>query len=182
MEELTKRQHECEIDLRGKALTVASNIEVIIMDTVYFSNTEQYRHPDKSKSLVIDKVTFGGKITKLKDVLKDCHPDLLDANEQLFIYLGVFLDLRNKLAHDAIYWLDDGLNKMVLLEPAIAENGMPYYSPIEYARLDLLNEIAAHLNKITPLLTALKDEIYRRMEMNNPVVYAALTSGLNMFS
>src|SRR5688572_28834569 len=107
--ELIQKKQEQEIILRGSALTVASAIEVVIMDIVYFSHSGQYNSPYESKSLEIKKVTFGGKIEKLKTVIKKHHPDLFKSYKSMFDDLGEFLEIRNKLAHNAVYFVDDGV-------------------------------------------------------------------------
>jgi|SRR5688572_16816025 len=138
--EFAKHQ-DIEVTLRGTVLNVAVKLEAILINIVYFSNSEQYQNMSESPSLKLKNLTFGGKITRTKELLAAYHRDLLDENEELFKHLSTFLDIRNKMAHCTILMLDAEANYLQIWETNESETQIQFYKPVEYSRFEIISSV-----------------------------------------
>ena len=171
-----ENQIKYETKLRGSTLIASTNVEFILINVVYFSNAEQWKKPSESPSLKIKKLTFGGKIKRLREMLTLHHADLLLKYDELLKELDVFLEIRNKVAHCTIYWLDSELSRLQIWdveEPT--EPGLQLYVPTEYNTDDLVASIYKSFNKITPLLVELQNEVESRLKSSYPQLHSLLT-------
>lgn len=176
---LFNRRADLEKSLRGATLIASTHVEPILMTMVYLSNKEQWDKPEDSKYLKIKNLTFGGKITRLKDVLSEYHSDLLVKYEEFFKDLEAFKDIRNKIAHSAIEWLDEKCERLRIYDFAETPAKFQFYSPVEYNYLSLSLYIITAFNKIAPPLTELHNEIESRLRKNHPDFYLAISSALD---
>ncbi len=167
-----------EISLRGTALKISIKFEVILMDIVYFSNSDQYVEPSKSASLKLKNLTFGGKISRVKELVRNYHLDLFEKHETLFKDLDDFLILRNMLAHCAIYWPDGDLKRLFIWDVVEGGSKFQYYQPKEYTRKELSLMLVTFLNSIANPLLELQKEIQERMRQSDPKLYSSLTQYL----
>ena len=179
MHPFQEKAEDYEIQLRGVTLDVSVKFEIALMDIVYFSNSEQYNDPTKSDYLKIKNLTFGGKINRVKKLLSIYHSDLLIKYESLFKILDDFLQLRNRLAHCAMYWTDDKLENLEIWEVMEGYNKLQFYTPIPYTRLGISQSLVAFLKQIAPTLLSLQNEVQLRLKQSNPKLYSGLTSALD---
>jgi len=172
-DEQLEKQAEHEIQLRGTMLNVSIKFEVALMNIIYFSNAEQYINPKESKSLKIKNLTFGGKLERAKELLSTHHKDLIDANITLFSNLSEFLILRNRLAHCAIYWVNDETDNLEIWD-VIEKDRFQFFAPINYKNIDIRLKIIDSLQKITSPLLSLENEIEVRLKKSDPHIFSLL--------
>ena len=144
------------------------------MMIIYASNAQQYIVKN-SKYLKLEYLTFGGKISRLKEVLVKFHPDLVVKYSMLFDNLNTFKKFRDKMAHCSFEW-EYSTVKFDIIENVEDETGFQYYKAFPYsvvqARLATVDGAA-----LTVPLLQLSSEIELRLKNHHPNVYASLGFG-----
>ncbi len=152
-----------EIEIRGAALRLPITIEAVLMSIVYFSNAEQYKER-KAKTLLLKGLMFSQKISRVREVLAEFHPDLLARYSTLFDDMEAFKKFRNKIAHCAFSW-GDSISDFEVWEVEEDENKFQFYKPIKTTVEDTFGYILKTIKDIIPPLTNLLNE-YKSTALN----------------
>jgi hypothetical protein len=175
-EKVLQFKYNTEMKLRGSMLVTAVTLEVILITIVYYSNADQWEKADKSPSLKLKNLTFDKKIKRVMELLFEHHPDLLTKYDALFIDLVEFKDIRNKIAHCAINWMDERCERLQILDVVAEPNKLNFYFPEEHNYIDLAASISELFSKISPSLALLENEVESRLRQNHPVLYSIISS------
>ncbi len=159
-----------EIEIRGATLKASAIIEMAIMTTIYQSSAEIYKKENK-RFLNLEKLTFGKKIFRLKEVITKFHPDLLSEYEIVMKKLLHFGDFRNKIAHFTINWIDQ--HRFDIWVNTQTEKGFHYFKPEEISVKESFSSI--HNGMIVlPDLERIQNKISERLAVSCPEIYLLL--------
>ena len=159
-----------EIEIRGLTLKISVTIEAMLIKIVFFTSGELYT-TENSEYLKVKYVSFGEKITRLRELLKKYHPDLAKRNKNLFNRIDKFLTFRNQLCHAPLTWKDRKPDIFIIWDIKEDPNKSEIFNQIEYAYQERLKYLLDTLEIVFPKLAILSDEVQRRFRVTYPQVY-----------
>jgi hypothetical protein len=159
-----------EIEIRGLTLKISVTIEAVLMKIVFFTSGELYA-VENSDYLKVKYVSFGDKVSRLRELLKKYHPDLAKRNKNLLNRLDKFVTFRNQLCHAALTWKDRKPDVFIIWDIKEDPNKNEIFNPIEYVYQERLKYLSETLAIVFPKLSILSNEVQLRLQIACPQVY-----------
>lgn len=167
---MSKDTVQPEIEIRGITLKISVSIEAVLMKIVFFTSGELYA-AENSQYLKVKYVSFGDKISKLRELLKKYHPDLAKRNKNLFNRMDKFLTFRNQLCHAPVTWKNGQPDIFIIWDIKEDPHKNEIFNPIEYSYHERLGYLSDTLNSVFPKLKALSNEVQLRLKASYPQIY-----------
>lgn len=167
-----------EIEIRGLTLKISVTIESVLMKVIFFTSGELYA-AENSEYLKVKYVSFGEKISRLRELLKKYHPDLAKRNKNLFNRLDKFLTFRNQLCHAPLTWKNGQPDVFIIWDMKEDPNKNEIFNPIEYVFQERLKYLSDTPAMVFPKLTALSKEVQLRLKISYPQVYQKIDEEYN---